>query len=138
VFNIGRTAFLVNALNSNKLYDLRYGTEDVLHQPQRAKKVYKHFYPLLNAGLKAGAHAVYMSGAGPTVLAITSGAAGDIFTQHGSERMERAIADAMVAAGKKMKCPGRVYITRPVMHGAYISKADPPFSQGVIRYPNSV
>jgi homoserine kinase len=35
VFNIGRAAFLVNALNSNKLYDLKFGTEDVLHQPQR-------------------------------------------------------------------------------------------------------
>ena len=30
----------------------------------------------MNAALGAGAHAVYLSGAGPTVLAITSGAAG--------------------------------------------------------------
>jgi homoserine kinase len=39
VFNIGRTAFLVNALNSNKLYDLRWGTQDALHQPQRAARL---------------------------------------------------------------------------------------------------
>ena len=138
IFNIGRSAFLVNALNSNKLYDLRYGTEDVLHQPQRAKSVYKHFYPILKGAMNAGAHAVYMSGAGPTVLAITSGAAGDTFTQHGSERMERSIADAMLSAAEKVDCKGSVYITRPVVHGAYILKAEPPFSQGMVRYPNSV
>eukprot|EP00944_MAST-04C_sp_MAST-4C-sp1_P012496 g12496.t1 len=138
IFNIGRVAFLVNALSQNKLYDLRYGTEDVLHQPPRSS-VYPYLYPLMNAALGAGAHAVYLSGAGPTVLAITSGAAGDTFTQHGSERMERAIADAMILAGQKhCSKPGNVYITRPVMKGAYIVRADPPFSQGVFRYPGSV
>ena len=100
--------------------------------------VYKHFYPLLRAGIGAGASAVYLSGAGPTVLAITKGAAGDTLVQHGSERMERAIADAMILAGQHVGVPGRVYITRPVMKGAYILRADPPFSQGVVRYPNSV
>ena len=54
VFNIGRTAFLVNALNSNKLYDLRWGTQDALHQPQRAAAVYHHLEPLIKAGLEAG------------------------------------------------------------------------------------
>ena len=138
IFNIGRVAFLVNSLSQNKLYDLRYGTEDVLHQPPRAS-VYPYLYPLMNAALSAGAHAVYLSGAGPTVLAITSGAAGDTFTQHGSERMERAIADAMILAGQKhCSKPGNVYITRPVMQGAYIVKADPPFSKGVVRYPGFV
>ena len=39
--------------------------------------VYPYLYPLMNAALGAGAHAVYLSGAGPTVLAITFGAAGD-------------------------------------------------------------
>ena len=66
---------------------------------------------------------VYLSGAGPTVLAITSGAAGDAFTQHGSERMERAIADAMILAGQKhCSKPGNVYITGPVMKGAYVDE----------------
>ena len=62
VFNIGRTAFLVNALNQNKLYDLKFGTQDALHQPQRGAKVYHHLQPLIDAGLAEGAHAVYLSG----------------------------------------------------------------------------
>ena len=42
--------------------------------------------------------------------------------------MERAIADAMILAGQKhCSKPGNVYITRPVMKGAYIVRADPPF-----------
>ena len=138
VFNIGRIAFLVNALNQNKLSNLRHGTEDVIHQPQRSASVYKHFFPLQSAAVAAGAHAVYLSGAGPTVLAITSGAAGDTFVQHGSERQECTIADAMILAGMKAGFPGKVFITRPVMRGAYIVRADPSFSKGVVRYPNSV
>ena len=52
----------------------------------------------MEAALAAGAHGCYLSGAGPTVLAITSGAAGDSFTQSSSERCERAVADAMQKA----------------------------------------
>ena len=138
VFNIGRVAFLVNALNSNKLYDLRFGTQDALHQPQRGAKVYKHLQPLINAGLEQGAHAVYLSGAGPTVMAITSGAAGDVFAQRSSERTEIKVANAMVKTAAEHGHPGQVYITRPVQHGAYISKADPPFSTGVLQYPGGL
>ena len=57
VFNIGRVAFLVNALNQNKLYDLAFGTQDALHQPQRGAKVYSHLNPLIEAGRAAGAPA---------------------------------------------------------------------------------
>ena len=125
VFNIGRVAFLVNALNSNKLYDLRFGTEDALHQPQRGSKVYKHLQPLISAGLKAGAHAVYLSGAGPTVMAVTSGAAGDVFAQRSTERTEIKVANAMRETAEHHGHPGEVYITRPVVHGAHIVAADP-------------
>jgi len=138
VFNIGRTAFLVNALNSNKLYDLKFGTQDALHQPQRGAKVYHHLQPLIDAGLEEGACAVYLSGAGPTVMAITSGAAGDVFAQRSTERTDIKVANAMVKVAKDKGYPGQVYITRPVQHGAYISKADPPFSTGLLKYPGGL
>ena len=138
VFNIGRVAFLVNALNQNKLYDLRFGTEDALHQPQRGAKVYKHLQPLIGAGLKAGAHAVYLSGAGPTVMAVTSGAAGDVFAQRSTERTEIKVATAMRETADKFGHPGEVYITRPVVHGAHIVAADPPFSTDLLKYPGGV
>ena len=138
VFNIGRTAFLVNALNTNKLYDLRWGTQDALHQPQRAAAVYHHIEPMIKAGMAAGAHGVYLSGAGPTVLALTSGAAGDTFSQLESERTEQRVAKAMLEAAASVKHTGRVFISRPVLRGAYISKADPPFSSGLIHYPGDL
>ena len=138
VFNIGRVAFLVNALNTNKLYDLRFGTEDALHQPQRGAKVYKHLQPLIRAGLKAGAHAVYLSGAGPTVMAVTSGAAGDVFAQRSTERTEIKVANAMRNVAETHGHPGEVYITRPVIHGAHIVAADPPFSTKLLKYPGGV
>ena len=52
-----------------------------MHQPQRGSAVYKHLNPCIEAANAAGACCCYLSGAGPSVLAITSGAAGDIFAQ---------------------------------------------------------
>ena len=77
-------------------------------------------------------------GAGPTVMAITSGAAGDVFAQRSTERTEIKVANAMVKVAKDKGYPGKVYITRPVQHGAYISKADPPFSSGLVQYPGGL
>ena len=45
VHNIGRVAWLVNALNTNSLHNLRFGVRDRLHQPQRGEHVYKHVSP---------------------------------------------------------------------------------------------
>ena len=39
VFNIGRVAWLVNALNTNSLHNLHFGVQDRLHQPQRAARL---------------------------------------------------------------------------------------------------
>ena len=52
------------------------------------------------AAIAAGAHACYLSGAGPAVLALTSGRSGDIFTQREKERVDRGVADAMIAAAQ--------------------------------------
>jgi homoserine kinase len=38
------------------------------------------------AALAAGAHGCFLSGAGPTVMAICSGASGDVFAQKSDER----------------------------------------------------
>jgi homoserine kinase len=102
------------------------------------EKVYHHLKPLIEAGLKEGAHAVYLSGAGPTVMAITSGAAGDVFAQRSSERTEIKVANAMVEVAKKHGHPGQVYITRPVVHGAYISAVEPPYSTQLLKYPGGL
>ena len=74
---------------------LRFATEDVLHQPARAT-IYPHLKPMCQAAINAGAHGAFLSGAGPTILAICSGATGgDIFTQTREERQENGVANAM-------------------------------------------
>jgi len=137
IFNVGRAAFLVNALNKGELRDLFFGVQDSMHQPYRAK-VLKHLKPLVDAAVKAGAHGCYLSGAGPTVLAITSGAAGDIFTQRAEERCEIKVADAMAETAKTLNVQGKVYVASPSIRGAHIVEASPPFSQGVVQYPGQI
>lgn len=48
--------------------------------------------PTINAAISAGADAAYLSGSGPTVAAITSGAAGDIFLQREKERVDKTVS----------------------------------------------
>lgn len=134
VFNIGRVAWLINALASNNIDNLRWGVEDKMHQPQRGAKVYPHLEPIIEAAVKAGASAAYLSGAGPAVMAITSGASGDIFTQRAKERVDRKVAEAMITAAHQCGTKGGVFITSPVHHGAIVVSAEPHFSRGLIRY----
>lgn len=121
VFNIGRAALLVNAFRSGNLDELKYATQDSLHQPQRGETQYPHLDPMIQAALSAGAHCCFLSGAGPTVLAITSGRSGDIFTQKLGERQERQVADAMRGIAASMNISGCVVITNPEHNGAGIS-----------------
>jgi len=174
---------------------LKYATEDMLHQPQRAT-IYPHLIPMVRAAVRgpgsnatlfsedfgaggrgerqraiathravslsrdpprrlalsrptapsppfsparrqvtAGAHGAFLSGAGPTVLAICSGATGaDIFTQAREERQEMKVAEAMRSAVNALPATadqwkdGKFYICSPCMQGAHVVAADPPLS----------
>ncbi|CAM9748432.1 unnamed protein product [Phaeothamnion confervicola] len=139
VFSIGRVAWLINALQSSNLDNLRCGFQDKMHQPARAASVYPYLDAMMDAAVAAGACGAYLSGAGPTVAAITSGAAGDIFTQREAERVDKQqVAEAMLAAAKAEGVAGQVYITTPVESGAYVVSAEPRFSEGIIRYQGDV
>ena len=72
VFNIGRSALLVNALSTGRLELLKYATDDRLHQPQRTQ-AFKPMPHLIKAALNGGAHGAFLSGAGPSVLALATG-----------------------------------------------------------------
>jgi len=134
VFNVGRVAFLVNSLQNGRLWDLRYGCEDAMHQGYRGKAVYSHLDPIIKAAQDAGCHGAYLSGAGPTVLAVTSGLSGDPWAQRSEERRELRIAEAMIKAAEDAGWPGRCFVTKPCSSGAYITKADPPFSDGILKF----
>lgn len=127
-FNISRVAWLINALNSQDLSLLQYGMDDRLHQPQRAAALFPHLEPMIEAANAAGAHGCALSGAGSTVLAITSGRSGDIFTQHGRMQVVQEVADAMAAAAASVGVTGRVFIASPAERGAHVVKAEPSYS----------
>ncbi|CAM9274972.1 unnamed protein product [Ectocarpus sp. 12 AP-2014] len=139
IFSIGRIAWLVLALQSGNVNNLRAGCEDKMHQPQRARQdAYKHVNPMIEAAIAAGADTAYLSGSGPTVAAITSGAAGDIFLQRTKERVDKQVAGAMLQAAASVNVGGETFITTPTDGGAYVVSAEPKFSEGAIRYPGDV
>ena len=69
VFNVGRTALLIEALLSGDLSAAGAGLEDALHQPWR-RPLIDDFDVVTRAALEAGAVGAFISGAGPTVAAL--------------------------------------------------------------------
>eukprot|EP00927_Polykrikos_kofoidii_P026424 TRINITY_DN23519_c0_g3_i1.p1 TRINITY_DN23519_c0_g3~~TRINITY_DN23519_c0_g3_i1.p1 ORF type:complete len:408 (+),score=78.75 TRINITY_DN23519_c0_g3_i1:82-1305(+) len=141
VVNIQRVALLVDSLHRGCLRSLRFATRDRLHQPIRGAVAYPHLEPMVNAALDAGAHGAFLSGAGPTVLALCSGQAGDIFTQRSTERQEGIVAEAMKEALKTLPeekaafwGQGTCYIVSPSTFGAHVVSAEPKFSGGLATF----
>ncbi len=137
-FNIGRVAFLVHALAVGNLDNLKWGVEDRMHRPQRAQAIYPHLYPMIKAAEEAGACCGYLSGAGPTVMALTSGASGDIFTQREKERTDFSVAKAMMQVAQTYNVKGRIVVTQATQEGARVVKVEPPFSTADITFRDNV
>ncbi|MDP2936066.1 MAG: homoserine kinase [Dehalococcoidia bacterium] len=106
VFNVGRTALLATCLATGRLDLLRVATQDALHQPWR-KALFPAMEALFKAALDAGALGVFLSGAGPTILALTT---------HDSD----LVAHAMREAAHIAKVPGCTRLARPSMQGAHL------------------
>jgi len=137
-FNIGRVAMLIHALCTSNIDNLRFGVQDKMHQPQRGEHLYKYLYPMIEAAQNAGAACAYLSGAGPTVMALTSGASGDIFTQREKERVDYAVADAMLQVAESFGIKGKLLVTLATHEGAHVVKVDPPFSTDKISYRSEI
>jgi len=86
IFNVGRVALFLAAMQAGRLDLLREAAKDRLHQPYRAPLV-PGMEEVLVEGERAGALACFLSGAGPTLLALTTGDG-------------RAIGERMVACWK--------------------------------------
>jgi homoserine kinase len=93
---------------------------------------------MIEAAERAGACCAYLSGAGPTVMALTSGASGDIFTQRENERTDSAVARAMISTAESFGIQGKLLVTTPVNEGARVVNVDPPFSSGAITYRDNI
>ena len=72
VFNVGRTALLVASLASGNYANLRYAFDDRLHQPYRSGLV-PGMVNAMKAACDSGAIGSYMSGAGPSIMALIGG-----------------------------------------------------------------
>lgn len=119
VFNIGRTALLINAFASGQLDDLTLATQDRLHQPQRAG-IMPALLPVIAAATAAGAKGSFLSGAGSSIMALTTGRKGDVHGQRAAERRDLDVARAMAAAAAGVGVTGRILVTQPTQMGAHV------------------
>lgn len=109
VYNIGRTALWVAALQTRHWEWLDLATGDRLHQPYRAHLV-PGMQPLFETARRAGAHGVALSGAGPSVIAFADCRAEEI-----GSAMERTAARIHLA--------GKTKIVRASSRGVQVTKS---------------
>lgn len=69
VYNLSRAALMTASLFSGRLDNLKIAAGDKLHQPYRMKFI-KGASEIFDISLKCGAYAVFISGAGPTLMAM--------------------------------------------------------------------
>ena len=104
VYNISRLGLLINALNTKDYILLSTAMQDALHQPSR-KAVFRGMDIVIKSAIDGGALGACLSGAGPTILAFTSG-------------REITVTYEMRDAGDKLQLDGDVIVTAPSNQGA--------------------
>jgi homoserine kinase len=107
VFNLSRTAFVVQALQQGDYEMLAWAMSDRLHQPYR-RKLIPGFDAAMAAARTAGARAVTLSGAGPSLAAFAP-------AEH------EQIAAAMQAGFEAAGVPCRTFVLPVDRQGVQIS-----------------
>ena len=102
VYNMGRVALLVAGFCTNHPEYLAIATQDRLHQPYR-QALFPPMKLLFQAALDSGALGVFLSGSGPTVMALTQG-------------REMTVAYEMAEAARQAGVYGNVKVTKPVSY----------------------
>ena len=69
VYNVSRAALMVSCFSSGKYDLIKYACKDAFHQNYRAKLI-PGFEEVYNKSYELGAWGCYLSGAGPTIMAI--------------------------------------------------------------------
>jgi homoserine kinase len=108
IFNAAHLGLLVRALESGNQNWLRCALQDKIHQPYRQSLI-KGYEAVQQAALNAGAYGMVISGAGPTLLALTDATNADA--------VEKAMAAAWGEFGVKADVRARGLDTQ----GAQIS-----------------
>lgn len=107
IYNLGRVALLTNALITGQADNLKVATQDRLHQPHR-QALFPAMRHIFAAALSAGADGVFLSGSGPTVLALAR------------SKLD-TIGRAMLIGGKKANIKGKIRIAELSETGALIT-----------------
>ncbi len=95
IFNASHLGLLLRALETGQGNWLRLGMQDQLHQPYRQQLI-PNYTEVESAALSAGAYGVAISGAGPTLVAITSVADAQTVAKEMQTTWERAGVTAQV------------------------------------------
>ncbi|MGI8927220.1 MAG: homoserine kinase [Tepidiformaceae bacterium] len=111
VHNTGRAALFVAAMVAGRVDLLDAGTDDRIHQQQRAT-LFPPMFEVFRAAKAAGAHAAWLSGAGSSIAAICP------------EGAVRAAAGAMLDALQAAGMSGRSLVTRVAREGAAVTKVE--------------
>ena len=107
VANLASCGLLVLALTTGELPLLRAAMMDRLHQPYRST-LFPHVPRLIAAAEDAGAYGASLSGAGPSVLALTD------------PRYAAAVAAAMDREARACATPGRSLVLEIAVSGAEV------------------
>jgi len=102
VYNIGRAALLIAALQKGDLSILGTAMDDRLHQPYRQGAI-PGFKKVISAARLAGARGVALSGAGPTIVALA-----DSNFELIAEVMKNTFRECGVGARTMILAPGPV------------------------------
>jgi len=106
VFNVSRVALLVAAIGTGKWEILPWAVQDRLHQPYRSPLI-PGLEEVFQASKEAGAKAVTISGAGPSVLALAT-------------ENTKAIAQAMEKAFARQQIKSKVQVRNICLSGCEI------------------
>ena len=107
-FNVGTSSSLSVGLMSNNRAAISAGMHDRLHEPARSR-LFPHLKPLTEAARNAGAIGACLSGAGPSILALSDPGDAD------------RIALVFDNAAARIAMPGKSIVLTPAAHGAFIS-----------------
>jgi homoserine kinase len=107
--NLGRMGLVVEALRQDDFDLLSRAVVDRLHEPYRAPLI-PGFFEARSAGLEAGAAAVALAGAGPSLIAFAA-------------NKHQAIADAMADAFSSYDLPVRTFTLAAEPEGARLLRS---------------
>lgn len=87
VYNLSRSALMAASLFSGKLENLRVAVQDKIHQPYRAGLI-KNLDDVFRLSYELGSLGTYVSGAGPTIIAMVKAGDTENFSKYAGPRLE--------------------------------------------------